>query len=104
MKNLQKFAVALLVGIMAIGFSAFKSTTSKKMFATQYYQISPGVYSKTAPPSSEECVEDQNPCTLQFPNNIPAGQFDTFNYNTQLGAVTSVGGSPTPSDTEGVWQ
>lgn len=39
MKNLQKFAVALLVGIMAIGFSAFTSSSNQDTYDFRYYGV-----------------------------------------------------------------
>lgn len=105
MKNLKKIALSLLVVGLAVGSQSFKNAEkSSSLLSTIYYQISPGVYSKTTPPVTERCIEDDNPCTLQFPNTIPSGQFDTFDYGTELSAVTALGGSPTPSGNDGVWQ
>lgn len=104
MKNLQKLALGLTVGAMAIGFSAFKSDVKVNRFATVYYQLSNGLYSKTPPPAGEECEEiNPNPCTLTFPNTIGNGVYNTFEYS-DVDDVILIGGEPVESEEDGVWQ
>lgn len=80
MKNLHKLALGLLVGAMAIGFSAFTTANSVKsnFFAVTYYQHANGIYSKVLP--ANECGDESaNPCNISYvtdPNT-------TFTYATR---------------------
>ncbi len=68
MKNLQKFAVALLVGFMAIGFSAFTVATKKTSFATfSYgYSLSQNKYIQiSGTPDNTNCAPEGNRCVVQ---------------------------------------
>jgi len=104
MKNLQKFAVALLVGIMAIGFSAFTSikptTTQVKNLraipAGFLVQTSNGVYeyrSSLSPDATCAGVAD-NPCHYQVSdsNNLPQqSTYSTTDIETYSGISNPVG-------------
>jgi len=100
MKNLQKIAVALLVGIMAIGFSAFKSSPKKNTkFATYYYTLirtSPTTYvydkfGETAPDLEPCTTGPSNVCVISYPSDqgqtlnpasLPSG---SSNYSSSNG-------------------
>lgn len=100
MKNFQKIALGLLVGIMAIGFSAFKSTVNANTkFAQQtkiYYHV--GDEYVLTPPEDTSCAPDDNiKCRLTYsgstlpPNSsYPENAFPTSGYtlvqSTQAGS------------------
>ncbi|RLJ77368.1 hypothetical protein [Pedobacter alluvionis] len=67
MKNLQKFAVALLVGIMAIGFSAFKASDKKVsgQFAEKTYYRVGANYVFPEPAGSCETLDNIS-CSITF--------------------------------------
>lgn len=86
MKNYQKIAVALMVGVSAIGFSAFKSTSANTKFATIYYVLSNAStytkYTGSGQPAEAGCQDIANhKCVIGFtsdrgptlnPNSLPA--------------------------------
>lgn len=75
MKNLKQVAFGLLLGAMAIGFSAF--TTAKKIAAVTYYQTSVNNYEKLANPEGI-CDPDQstsNSCTITYATDPGVSSF-----------------------------
>lgn len=75
MKNVKQIAFGLLVGAMALGFSAF--TTAKKFAAVTYYQTSTNNYEKLADPEGI-CDPDQprtNSCTITYASDPGVSSF-----------------------------
>lgn len=76
MKNLQKFAVALLVGIMAIGFSAFTNNKEVNRAGLYWYYHTPNTPASyvakgqsTNPPGDISCPDvetDEEICLKGF--------------------------------------
>ncbi len=84
MKNLQKFAVALLVGIMAIGFSAFKNASNKLVPSWVYVQQANNSYQKIAFSSynSSLCAdESERPCAFIQAEGDTADHGTTLTYD-----------------------
>lgn len=83
MKNYQKIAVALMVGVSAIGFSAFTSTKADNNFATRYWGNNGTNYVLTTSHDVSLCTSSNNPqCLVQstdtsipstFPKANPSG-------------------------------
>jgi|SRR5258708_7217385 hypothetical protein len=74
MNNIKKIALGLLVGAMAIGFSAFTNATAKKSsgaFTIWYYTLGSDqqTYTRvgTSGPDENNCVSAQSPkCVIGF--------------------------------------
>ena len=65
MKNFKKIAVALLVGVMAIGFSAF--TSIKKQSSIYFGQTSLNHYVRLSGAPSGDCeTATTNACTIRY--------------------------------------
>jgi hypothetical protein len=103
MKNLKKIALGLMVGGMAIGFSAFTNAPKKSHLGTttdRYYNNNGGV--ATTDPSkfiyegSDNCVTDpSSQCSVEWTTaNAPTlGQTPS-----QAGSPSIVSGSAQPGD------
>lgn len=71
MKNFQKIALGLMVALMAIGFSAFKSSNeSNKIRETVYFTTTPttinGDPAWNLGTSDPECEGGSNPCQVTY--------------------------------------
>jgi len=87
MKNFKKIALGLMVGALAIGFSAFSTASSKSAkFSTFYYGLNEAgtIYARSLTDPSANCTAQSNldDCTISYPTNkgasfssgsIPAG-------------------------------
>lgn len=87
MKNFKRIALALMVGVMAIGFSAFTSASSKgTKFTTVYYGLNKAgtTYTRSMGDPSPDCTANASldNCTISYPSDhgssfssssIPAG-------------------------------
>ena len=74
MKNFRKIALALSVGVMAIGFSAFTSASAKKAnFNPVYYGLNHAgtLYTKAMSDPSLGCNDDSklDDCTISYPTS-----------------------------------
>jgi len=98
MKNLQKLAVALLVGIMAIGFSAFKGIDKKATNLARYYNTS-GIVGDTNPANFIYLDEDDDLCGGS-PSTECSAQWITTNAPS-LNQTPSDAGSPVRSTASG---
>lgn len=68
MKNFQKLVLGLVVGIMAIGFSAFTLAPKKSNFVTYSYgySLSLNKYIQiSGTPDFRKCTPDGNRCVVQ---------------------------------------
>ena len=99
MKNLQKIAVALLVGIMAIGFSAF---TSKKVAVQQYVYLHDPANNQYTLFSENGTLPSTGGCATVI--NTP----DCYiSYSTKQGddfPTSTIPSGGEASGTEGVWE
>ena len=71
MKNLRKIAMALAVGVLAIGFSAFTSASTKNAkFNPVYYALNHAgtTYTRSATDPTSKCTEDDqiDNCALSY--------------------------------------
>lgn len=72
MKNFRKIALALTVGVLAIGFSAFTSASSKNAkFNPVYYGLNQAgtLYTKAMSDPSIHCNDDTDldDCAISYP-------------------------------------
>lgn len=83
MKNFQKLALSLMVGVMAIGFSAFTNaksnvthTAGKAIPAGYLVQVSSGIYEFRSSLTGDCETAVPNPChyDVAASNNIPNSQ------------------------------
>lgn len=100
MHNTKKIAIALMVGAMAIGFSAFKNVAKKTQLSTFRYYSTSGTVGDTNPAdyvyqdngtdlctsSSKECSAEWTTTNAPSPGQTPtqAGS-PTYAGNTSLG-------------------
>lgn len=75
MKNFQKLVLGLIIGVMAIGFSAFTNAPKKSNYATYYYgySLSLDKYIQiSGTPDNSKCSPDGNRCVVQSTTvNLP---------------------------------
>jgi hypothetical protein len=99
MNNIKKIALGLLVGAMAIGFSAFTNASAKTNFATRYWTNNGTNYvllSGTPNPadhcgstsSSAECAVESNDSSI--PNSFPISNPSHYSIATYPGSSKSV--------------
>lgn len=100
MKNFKNLAFGLVIGALALGFSAFTNAEPSAL-ATVYYHLGGGNYGLT-PPEDSECTADPRSCTISFAND-PSGAYPTFNIS-ELSSVEAVGGTAAQSSAKGFWQ
>jgi len=100
MKKFQKIALGLMVGAMAIGFSAFTNAQKKHNFTTKYwtndgtnYQVltsgvpDPADHCGGTSSTAECAVESTN---TSIPNTFPIGNPSHYAISTYPGASDSV--------------
>jgi hypothetical protein len=103
MTNIKKTALSLLVGAMAIGFSAFINAPKKSQLTTARYYNTSGIVGDTNPAhfvyqdnGTDLCITSAKECSAEWTtNNAPApgqtpAQAGSPNYagNTSLGTYT----------------
>ncbi|TRW21063.1 hypothetical protein FMM05_20700 [Flavobacterium zepuense] len=96
MKNSYKFALGLLVAVLAIGFSAFKTNedvSKKKLVTVTYYHIGNN-YVQTVPPANYSCKNDDYNCTVSVTATNPPTGF----------SETAIPAGATLGETSGSWK
>jgi hypothetical protein len=93
MKNFKQIALGLVVGAMAISFSAFK--TAEKFSAVTYYQLTQDNYTKLSNPSGncDPLQTKPHACTITYATDPGVS---SFTYSTR-----PAGGSE--SSTKEIW-
>ena len=90
MKNFKNVAFGLVVGVLALGFSAFtNASTGSNRFDKTYYQLSNGTYSST-PPSGTCRNQNSNPCVVNYIGSTPSAEGWTFS-SRPAGTITTSG-------------
>ncbi|MEJ2901680.1 DUF6520 family protein [Pedobacter panaciterrae] len=84
MKNLQKIAVALLVGIMAIGFTAFTNASTKRVPSWVYVQTDADLYTRISFSTYDEsnCQNSSTrECSFTQPESDGSNHGPTLSYS-----------------------
>ncbi|WP_428327903.1 hypothetical protein [Mucilaginibacter sp.] len=94
MKNFKQIAFGLMIGALAIGFSAFTNAknVNKAKFATVYYGLNHAgtTYAREVADPSDDCTAQSNlkDCTISYPSDQGA----SFSASSIPAGSTSVSG------------